>query len=93
MNNISALEQLQELLLANDRDAVQRLRDELAELNFDVTDSKSDISQLKKLLDELHENWEDPDRLGNRLDPLLNLKIQEIKSNFSQLLATKYATL
>ncbi|MBP7533748.1 MAG: hypothetical protein KA783_04830 [Chitinophagales bacterium] len=85
MNNISALEQLQELLLANDRDAVQRLRDELAELNFDVTDSKSDISQLKKLLDELHENWEDPDRLGNRLDPLLNLKIQEIKSNFSQL--------
>lgn len=38
MNNISALEQLQELLLANDRDAVQRLRDELAELNFDVTD-------------------------------------------------------
>ena len=85
MNNISALEQLQELLLAKDRDAVQRLRDELAELNFDVTDSKSDINQLKRLLDELHENWEDPDRLGNRLDPLLNLKIQEIKSNFSQL--------
>lgn len=85
MNDISALEQLQELLLTADRDAVQLLRDEFAELNFDVIDSKSDIAQIKKLLDELHENWEDPDRLGNRLDPLLNLKVQEIKNNFSQL--------
>ena len=85
MNDISALEQLQELLLRGDRDAVRLLRDEFAELNFDVIDSKSDIAQLKKMLDELYENWEDPDRFGNRLDPLLNLKIQEIKSNFSQL--------
>lgn len=83
----SALIQLQELLLANDRHAAARLRDELADLGFELNNTQDDVLAVKTMLDDMHRQWESPDMFAQRVEPIVNLKIQELRNNFSQLFA------
>lgn len=85
MNPNTDLEQLQNILLNSDRKQLQQLHDELISLTFEMQDTKSDMDRLRLLLDSLNTLVENPDKFGDKVNPLVNLKIAELKNNFSQI--------
>lgn len=81
-NNPYMLEQLQTLLLKEDRKKIQQLQHNSSEINADIHSLQNNLNHIKSEINSLNENYENPEKLNQKLTPLINIKIAELKENF-----------
>lgn len=76
------LEQLQHILLQDDRRFSVSIQDQVTEINSDIEDLKEDIAVIRKRLQDVSHSIENPDAFTGRIEPIIKLKIDEIKRDF-----------
>ncbi len=82
MNDQSLFEQLQQILLQEDRAFTQKIESQVSEIKEDVSDLKEEVSEIREDVSGLKENLDDHDKFVARVNPLIDLKIAELKRNF-----------
>ena len=76
------MEKLQTLLLQEERRQLQDLKGSLSNLRVDVTHLNREMSNMQGGVYSLVENINNPDRFKEKVSPLINLRIQQLKKNF-----------
>ncbi len=82
IRDFGPLEQLQHILLQEERRFSVSIQDQVSELNADVEDLKEDLANIRKRLQEVATNIENPVMLNGLVEPVVKLKIDEIKRDF-----------
>ena len=78
------MEKLQTLLLQEERRQLQDLKGSLSNLRVDVSHLNREMSNMQGGVYSLVENINNPDRFKEKVSPLINLRIQQLKKNFRQ---------
>lgn len=81
-NEITPLDQLRQLLLQEDRSLVQNMQDEMKEVQLEVSDVRMEIGKMRENVYELIDSLDNLDKLTLRVDPIVALRIVELKKNF-----------
>ncbi|QQS31271.1 MAG: hypothetical protein IPM47_10275 [Sphingobacteriales bacterium] len=76
------MEKLQSLLLQEDRRQLQDIKSSLSNLRIDVSQLNRELSNAQGGIFALSENMNNPERLKEKVTPIVNLRIQQLKKNF-----------
>lgn len=82
MNETSLLDQLQTLLLEDDRKSAQQIYSRVHRISSELNSLQSEISSVKAKVTTITDNIDDPNELVKKVDPLIEFKLAELKSNF-----------
>lgn len=81
--NISLFDQLQEILLQEDRRKMEYLEEKVEDIADSVDDLRNQMDNIKEDVSDVKENIDDPDKLGQLIEPLVDLRMMEWKKNFA----------
>ncbi len=82
VNNKSLFEQLQDILLQEDRNIAERIERKVESIEDDVSGLKEEVNEIKEDVFDIKENIDNPSKLGSKIDPIMQLKILELKQDF-----------
>ncbi len=82
MNEQVLFEQLQQILLQEDRDTTRQLKDDVGEIKEDVSDLREKVSGLEEDMSGMKENMDDPNRLSELVSLLVDVRVNNMKNNF-----------
>jgi hypothetical protein len=80
----SSFEQLQELLLGDTRQQTDDLYHEVSDVKAEVTDMREHLNLLKNNINEIIDNIENIEKFNAKVEPVLSLKVVELKKNFNK---------
>ena len=83
--DISLFEQLQQLLLEEDREITQSMQERLFNSQQKITELQQALDGLQSNLTDLKSDLENPDRFEKKIDPLVEYKIAQLKANFKDI--------
>ncbi len=82
MNEKSLFEQLQYILLEQDRKRNRQMADKVEDIQSEVSDLKEEVQEIKEDVSGLKEGLEDPEKFEQKVDPYVKNRITDLKVNF-----------
>lgn len=80
----SMLEQLQEILLREDRESTQKIKKDISNIEGRMDDIESDVEVMQGDVANIKDNMDNPDKFGATIEPFINLKINEFVRDFDK---------
>ncbi len=84
MNEKSLFEQLQTILLQEERKSRLEINKKVQDIKEEVTDLKDEVEVIKEDVSGLKEDYQNDEKFGSKVEPIFNNKIKDLKVNFQQ---------
>ncbi len=82
MNEQSLFEQLQHILLEQDRQRTRNMDAKVEGIQSEVSDLKEEVQEIKDDVSGLKDGFENPEKFQQKVDPVLKNRITDLKVNF-----------